>query len=112
MVFIGDFVPNIIALIFPENWAQDTRATWPRGLQLLCGAVCCKARANAGPTRTCSILIAAVLGSSSTNPRTSYTEMKAAGSITCCEVLLVPMMLPNDLSKLKFLQPVSIMSLL
>ena len=29
-----------------------------------------------------------------------------------CEVLLVPMMLPNDLSKLKFLQPVSIMSLL
>lgn len=64
MVFIGDFVPNIIALIFPENWAQDTK----------------------GPTRTCSILIAAVL--------------------------LVPMMLPNDLSKLKFLQPVSIMSLL
>ena len=25
MVFIGDFVPNIIALIFPENWAQDTK---------------------------------------------------------------------------------------
>ena len=24
MVFIGDFVPNIIALIFPEDWAQDT----------------------------------------------------------------------------------------
>ncbi|CAE7290755.1 avt5 [Symbiodinium natans] len=64
MVFIGDFVPNIIALIFPEDWAQDTM----------------------GPTRTCSILVAAVL--------------------------LVPMMLPSDLSKLKFLQPVSIMSLL
>ncbi|CAK9097040.1 unnamed protein product [Durusdinium trenchii] len=64
MVFIGDFVPPVLALMFPgETWAQDTT----------------------GLSRTCCIAIAAVL--------------------------LVPMMLPYDLSRLKFLQPVSIMAL-
>ncbi|CAL1160590.1 unnamed protein product [Cladocopium goreaui] len=64
MVFIGDFVPAILALLFPsQEWAKISN----------------------GFSRTCSIIIAAVL--------------------------LVPMMLPSDLSKLKFLQPVSIMAL-
>jgi len=64
MVFIGDFVPPILAVLFPEEeWAKETQ----------------------GSSRTCAILIAAAL--------------------------LVPMMLPSDLSKLKFLQPVSIMAL-
>ena len=64
MVFIGDFVPAVLALIFKEPWAQDLQ----------------------GMSRTASIGVAAVL--------------------------LVPMMLPYDLSRLKFLQPVSIMALI
>ena len=64
MVFIGDFVPPVLALMFPEKWAQD----------------------QTGLSRTCAIALAAVL--------------------------MVPMMLPYDLSRLKFLQPVSIMALL
>ena len=64
MVFIGDFVPAVLAVIFPEPWAQDLQ----------------------GMSRTASIGVAAVL--------------------------LVPMMLPYDLSRLKFLQPVSIMALI
>ncbi|CAJ1358958.1 unnamed protein product [Effrenium voratum] len=66
MVFIGDFIPAIIALMLPEEaWAQNTT----------------------GITRTVSIAVAAAL-------------------------LIPMMMLPEDLSRLKFLQPVSIVALM
>ena len=52
MVFIGDFVPNIIALIFPEDWAQNTKghlAAWARER---CSGCACSLLQSSGNRRS------------------------------------------------------------
>ena len=80
MVFIGDFVPNIIALIFPEDWAQDMTGLPddPSKLYAVLAAGCCTEQPHTlGPSRTFSILVAAV-------PARSWDSLAAACLLESC----------------------------